>query len=90
MLGGDRRLAMRDLHGALDARLDDVEVGDAQAIQLRRHVAEGCGRITVRHGSVGAARRDAHIHKIGPPSGDGRLRHLEQEARAIFDRAARN
>ena len=88
MLNGDRRLAVRDLLGALDARLDDVEVGDAQAIQLRRHVAEGCGWIAVRHGSVGAARRDTHAHTIGAPTGDGRLRHLEQEARAVFDRAA--
>jgi hypothetical protein len=38
-------LAMRDLLGALDARLDNVEVGDAHAIELGLHVAEGCGRI---------------------------------------------
>lgn len=49
MLGGDRRLTMRDLLGAPDARLDDVEVGNAQAIELGRHLAEGCGRITIRH-----------------------------------------
>ena len=88
MLRGDRRLALRDLLGALDARLDDVKVGDAQAIQLRRHVAEGRRRIAVRHGSVGAARRDAHAHAIGAPDGDRGLRHLQQEAGAVFDRAA--
>jgi hypothetical protein len=49
MLGGDRRLAMRDLLGALDTRLDDVEVSDAQAIELTRHVAESCERIAIRH-----------------------------------------
>jgi hypothetical protein len=41
MLGGDRRLAIRDLLGALDARLDDVEMGDAQAIELLRHDRAG-------------------------------------------------
>ena len=88
MLDRDGRLAVHDLLGALDARLDHVQVGDAHAIQLDRYVAEGRRQIAVRHRSVGAARRDAHAYTIGAPDRDGSLRHLEQEARAVFDRSA--
>jgi len=48
MLGGDWDLAACDFLGAY-AWLNDVEGGNAQAIELRRHVAEGCGRVAIRH-----------------------------------------
>src|SRR5258707_3434752 len=88
MLGHESSLPMSDLLGALDTRLDDVEVADTQAIEMGRHVAECCGRMAVRHRSVLATRRDAHAHPIGTTGGDGGRRHLEQAAGAVFDRTA--
>ena len=49
MLRGDRGLALGNILGALDARLDHVKIGDAQAIKLACDIAESCGRIAVRH-----------------------------------------
>ena len=88
MLGRDGRLAVSDLLGALDARLDHVQIRDAQAIELRSHVAEGRGRVAVPHRPVGAARRDADADPVGAPHGHGGFRDLEQEASAVLDRAA--
>src|SRR5437868_11523869 len=88
VLGCDRSLALDDLLDALDARLDNVEVRDAQSIELGRDIAKGRGRVAVRHRSIGAARRDADADAIGTPHRNCSLRDLQEEARAIFNRTA--
>jgi hypothetical protein len=81
----NRGLALGDILDALDARLDHVKIGDAQAIKLVCHIAENRGRIAVRHRAIGAARREPHAHAIGSPDRDRSLRDLQQEARTVFD-----
>src|SRR5260221_12474001 len=48
----------------------NVEVGDAQPIELGRDIAKGRGRVAVRHRTVAAARRDTDAHAVGAPDGD--------------------
>jgi len=52
----------------LIARLDDVEVGQSEPVQLVRYVAEQSCRIAVRHPVPRSARSNAHRDAIATPT----------------------
>ena len=57
-------------------------------MQLGGHVREQRHRVRVAHVVVGADGRHAHADAVSAPDADQRVDHLEQEARAVLDRAA--
>src|SRR5258708_38977161 len=54
----------------LDARLDDVEIGDFVGVEYLCDVAEGGLRVAVRDAAPLARRRDAHADPLGAPNRD--------------------
>src|SRR5271154_3102591 len=67
LLRSDGRLIFLDNHVASYARLDDVEVGEPESVQLIGEIAEECVRIAVRHAVPSAAGTDAHGDAIASP-----------------------
>src|SRR5471030_445555 len=86
--GGDVVLAFVQRVVALDARLDDVQVSQADRVELAGQVAEGGIRIAVGDIAPLAARRDAHADALGAPDRRQRVDQLQHEAGAVLDRAA--
>ena len=88
MFGGDWFGAFAKGVVALDARLDDVKLGEPEAIHLFGDIAGGLFRIAVVHIAVGTARRNADVDPVATPDRRRGLRHLEQKAGAVLDAAA--
>src|SRR6266478_3815709 len=72
----------------LDARLDDVEIGDFVGVEYLCDVAEGGLRVAVRDAAPLARRRDAHADPLGAPNRDEGLGRFPQETDPILDRTA--
>ena len=81
-------LAFLDNLGAFDSWLDDVEVREAEAVQLRGNITECSLWIAVRHGIVGTTRREPYTDTIATSHGHYCFQNFQQEAGAVFYRAA--
>ena len=73
---------------AFDARLDHVQVGQAELVQLLRRVVKGRLRIRIRDGTPLSARRKAHADAISAEYFRYRSHDLDQQTRAVFEAAA--
>jgi len=51
--------------GTIGNRIDDVEIDDAELVELLGNIRESFDRIGVRHRVEGAIGRDAIAHAIG-------------------------
>src|SRR6266852_6671760 len=82
---GDVPLALGDQDVTFDARLDDMQVSEADAVQLLCHVVKQRDRIAIRDSIPSSAGRDAHSDTVAAPHRNQRFHHLKQEAGSIFD-----
>ena len=60
LLGSARTLCRRDRRVALYTRLDDVQIGKVESVQLLCEICEQSGRIAIVHVVPRAGGRDAH------------------------------
>ncbi|MNX86211.1 hypothetical protein D3C86_1180850 [compost metagenome] len=70
-----------------DARLDQVQIGEVQLVQLACDIGEQANGVAVGHVAEIAARPQTHRHPIAAPDGDHRLYRFEQEPAAVLERA---
>jgi hypothetical protein len=74
--------------GPVYAGLDDVQVGDLQAIEVTSGLGEGGHRIGVGHSVRRPERGDPDSYPVGAPDADHRFGHLAQEPAAVTGAAA--
>jgi len=79
-------LTLGDEHVAFDSRFNDVEICEAEPVQMLCNVVEECGRVAVRHRVPRAARSNSHSDAIAAPHRYHCFHYFHQEAGTVFDR----
>jgi hypothetical protein len=71
-----------------DARFDQMQISETEAVELCDGMAEQGVRVAVRHRAEAAARSEPDADAIGAPHRCDGVGDFEQQARSVLDRSA--